>query len=216
MFEEESDLLRTKLTTKEMKVQEDKAENNGDEPSGEQVQNVEEVAGAAGNNKMSSDQEKATKIQDDEDVERPSNINDAINLMGGVQTQKADEYHKNAENIINESIGESGEALLHIAEFEETPSMQTAGAQLAKAKNIVPENNTSDANSNVQSANRHLSAGTSEIASEAFQDVKSQIQSDIDASSELANGANIVNDQADDVQNGEDADVFEADEVIME
>lgn len=198
------DFLKTKLSSKEKSLEEDKAENNGDDPTPEQEQQADTDADTAGSADASTSTEQGQSVSGDSSFDVPTSDSAISDQVSTTRTASSDALNDVAKDQIDGSIEQTGNTLEDVAAIEVTPATEKAGTDLMEASKEAEAGNISGANDSIQSANTELNTAVKELGDTITEQQKEAFEADIEAAKEASEEAKETDEEGDNAGEGED------------
>lgn len=209
------DFLKQKLAGKNDKLADDKAnENNGQDPSPEQVQDAQNAGENIGEQARNADQQLADRVALDESVQVP--VDDAAfgDAVNSVRSEGAAAFQQVASDKVGGAIESGAEQLSDLAQIEMTESIQEAEGNLVDARESLNNGDISGANESLGEVNKALPEIVNELGDQVSAELKEQVEEAVQVQEEASEISEEANENSEDASSG-DEEPFE-DSVIPE
>lgn len=202
------DFLKTKLASKEKKLQEDQAnENNGADPSPQQQQEAKDQSDKVGQEAEANQQKVADRLGS-EGGEPNVDVPDEANLgtaQDGFKTEQVDTLKQTSSDMVESSISEGQFQLDTTADFGVNPPIEQSAQNLQDATTNLNDGNLSEAKTKLSDARTNLNEGVKDlnITGEALESIENSQA----AQTEYEQASDEVDSQGEDVADGDVPDI---------
>lgn len=212
------DLIKSKLGCKKRRLEEDRAENAGEDPSEDQVRAADEDSGYAASEEHSDLEESAQSISGDSEFVIPETESEISDRIWGTRSTSSESLNSLAEDNINGALSETGSTLESLAEIEMTPAIEQAANDLNEAGKALKTSppDISSATESVKSANANLSTSVEELQDKLSEQEKEQYKEEIKANQAAAEEARAQSEESDKVSEGDDPDGIPEEPIELE
>jgi hypothetical protein len=170
------DFLKQKLTGKEKKLADDKAnKNEGGEPDKQQQQDADESADKVGEAAQKDDQDLADRAAPNDEVKVADNQQAFDDAVENVRGEGSAAYKNVAEDNLKGGIESANQQIEDLAEIEVTPALEEAGTNLANAQSSLESGDLSSAADSLGSVNEALPQIVDDMGSSVSSELKEQV-----------------------------------------
>ncbi|MDI2590327.1 hypothetical protein NYP20_14105 [Pseudomonas sp. N3-W] len=199
------DFLKQKLAGKNEKLENDKAnENQGKEPTDDQVKDAQKAGENIGDQAQKADQQAADRVAPNENVEVPANDADFANSVTEVRASGSSAFNQVATDKVGGAIDSGAEQVSDLAQIEMTESLQEAEGNLVDAKVSLSENDIPAANESIGEVNVALPDIVNEMGNEVSADLKAQVEEAVQIQEEASEISKEASENSEDTGNGEE------------
>lgn len=210
------DFLKQKLTAKEKKLDDDRAnENEGDDPDAQQVSDADEASSEVGDAVASGDQDLIDSVDTSGKVKLAVTDDDFSKSVSDVRTDGSDAYSGVAEDNLGGAIDSAGAQLNDLAQIEVTPDIQEAEGDLVDAKQSLQSGELDAANKSLGEVNKALPDIVENLGDQVGAELRAQVEDAVQAQEEASDIAEESSENADDAGSGEE-EPFEDDVLPIE
>lgn len=210
------DFLKQKLTAKEKKLNDDRAnENKGDDPDAQQVSDADEASSEVGDAVASGDQDLIDSVDTSGKVKLAVTDDDFSKSVSDVRTDGSDAYTGVAEDNLGGAIDSAGAQLNDLAQIEVTPDIQEAEGDLVDAKQSLQSGELDAANKSLGEVNKALPDIVENLGDQVGAELRAQVEDAVQAQEEASDIAEETSENADDAGSGEE-EPFEDDVLPIE
>lgn len=196
------DFLKQKLTAKNDKLAEDKAnENDGKDPTSEQVQEAQNDGQQVGDQARADNQAQLDNASGDVQAEVPSEA-DFSSSVSEVRASGSSAYKSVASDNTGGAIESAAEQVSDLAEIENTDQLQEANDDLLEAKGQLDAGDISSANANVTTVNEQLPQIVEDMGSAVSEELAEQVKEAVEVQAEATELSEEVNDTAEETEGG--------------
>lgn len=210
------DFLKQKLTAKEKKLNDDRAnENKGADPDSQQVSDADEASSEVGDAVASGDQDLIDSVDTSGQVKLPVTDDDFSKSVSDVRADGSDAYTGVAEDNVSGAIDSAGAQLNDLAQIEVTPDIQEAEGDLVDAKQSLQSGDLEAANKSLGEVNKALPDIVENLGDQVGAELRAQVEEAVQAQEEASDIADESSENADDAGSGEE-EPFEDDVLPIE
>lgn len=199
------DFLKQKLAGKNEKLENDKAnENQGKEPTDDQVADAKQSGESIGDQAQKADQSAADRVSPDDKVDVPANDADFASTVTEVRASGASAFNQVATDKASGTIDSAAEQISDLAEIEMTESLQEAEGNLVDAKESLSEGNISAANESIGEVNTALPEIVEDMGTAVSEELKAQVEEAVQVQEEATDISEEANENSEDTGNGDE------------
>lgn len=199
------DFLKQKLTAKNEKLENDRAnENNGQDPSADQVADAQNAGQDVGDQARQADQQLADRVAPGENVQVPANDADFTSTVADVRSSGASAFESVATDNTSGAIDTAAEQLSDLAQIEMTPSLEEAEGNLVDAKSSLDDGDISSANQSVGEVTTALPDIVNEMGSSVSTELQEQVKEAVEIQQEATEVSEKTNENSEDTKTGEE------------
>jgi len=210
------DFIKQKLTAKEKKLNDDRAnENDGGDPDSQQQSDADDASDEVGDAVASEDQQLIDSVDPSGEVKIAVRDDDFSQSVDDARSDASDAYKGVAEDNISGGIDSARDQLSDLAEIEVTPDIEEAEGNLLDAKQSLASGDLDAANKSLDSVNKSLPDIVESMGDQVSAELKAQIEAAVEAQEEASEVADETSDNADDAGSG-DEEPFEDDVIPVE
>ncbi|MBZ5710979.1 hypothetical protein [Nannocystis pusilla] len=210
------DFLKQKLTAKEKKLNDDRAnKNDGRDPDAQQQADADEASDKVGDAVATQDQKLIDSADPSGKVKLPESDSEFSQAVSEVRPQASEAYQAVAEDNINGAIESAGSQLNDLAQIEVTPDIQEAESDLVDAKQSLSDGDLAAANKSLDSVNKQLPEIVENMGDQVSAELKQQVEEAVEAQEEASEIADETSDNADEAGSGDETP-FEDGEIPVE
>lgn len=170
------DFLKQKLTAKEKKLADDKAnKNEGGEPDKQQQEEANDSAEKVGEAAQKEDQDLADRAAPNDKIEVAEDQKEFEDAVENVRSEGSEAYKNVAEDNLKGGIDSANKQIEDLAEIEVTPELEEAGGKLADAENSLESGDLSSAAGNLGDVNEALPKIVEDMGSSVSSELKEQV-----------------------------------------
>lgn len=199
------DFLKQKLAGKNEKLENDKAnENQGKEPSNDQVADAQKSGESIGDQAQKSDQSAADRVSPNEKVDVPANDAEFSSAVSEVRASGSSAFNQVASDKVGGAIDSGAEQVSDLAQIEMTESLQEAEGNLLDAKASLSDGNIPAANESIGEVNTALPKIVNEMGTEVSADLKAQVEEAVQVQEEASEISKEASENSEDTGKGEE------------
>lgn len=199
------DFLKQKLAGKNEKLENDKAnENQGKEPSSDQVADAKKSGESIGDQAQKADQSAADRVSPNEKVDVPANDAEFSSAVSEVRASGSSAFNQVASDKVGGAIDSGAEQVSDLAQIEMTESLQEAEGNLLDAKASLSDGNIPAANESIGEVNTALPDIVNEMGTEISADLKAQVEEAVKIQEEASEISKEASENSEDTGNGEE------------
>lgn len=199
------DFLKQKLAGKNEKLENDKAnENQGKEPSNDQVADAQKSGESIGDQAQKSDQSAADRVSPNEKVDVPANDAEFSSAVSEVRASGSSAFNQVASDKVGGAIDSGAEQVSDLAQIEMTESLQEAEGNLLDAKASLSDGNIPAANESIGEVNTALPKIVNEMGTEVSADLKAQVEEAVQVQEEASEISKEASETSEDTGKGEE------------
>ena len=199
------DFLKQKLEGKNEKLKNDKAnENEGKEPTSDQVADAQKSGESIGDQAQKADQSAADRVSPNEKVDVPANDAEFSSAVDEVRASGSSAFNQVASDKVGGAIDSGAEQVSDLAQIEMTESLQEAEGNLLDAKASLSDNDISAANESLGEVNTALPQIVDEMGTAVSADLKAQVEEAVQIQEEASDISKEANENSEDTGNGEE------------
>ncbi|HEX4610371.1 MAG TPA: hypothetical protein VH092_19430 [Urbifossiella sp.] len=198
------DFLKQKLTAKDKKLADDKAnENKGGEPDAKQQKDAQDSGNEVGDKAQAENQNLADKVAPDDEVKVP-NEGEFQQSVDGLRQEGSEAYQQVAEDNLDGGINSASGQLDELAQIENTQSIQNAEGNLVDAKTSLEGGDLKGASQGLGDVNDAIPNIVDELGTNVSTELKASIQEGLDAQNEAKEVGEEANENAEESGTGEE------------
>lgn len=200
------DFLKTKLSSKKEKLDNDKEQNKGSEPTESQVQQAERDSSITGAADAEVNSSNGRAVSGDSSFDVPTTDSAMDSAVTNTRAVGTESMNSIAIDNTNGAIDSTGKTLEEMAEIETTPAMEAAGESLSKAGEAMSATppDLDAAHTHLTEANVKLKEATTEMGDQISKEQKAAFEEQIKANEAAAEEAKEQEKESEDIKEGDE------------